>query len=45
METLVRHLATIRKDPDLKNKLFRMGDYSKIYQEDDLKDIKDILVL
>jgi len=40
METLVRHLATIRKDPDLKNKLFRMGDYSKIYQEDDLKDIK-----
>jgi hypothetical protein len=40
METLVRHLASIRKDPDLKNKLFRMGDYSKIYQEDDMKDVK-----
>ncbi len=41
LESLVKHLSTIRKDPEIKNKLFRMGDYSKIYQEDDLKDIKD----
>ncbi len=42
LESLVKNLSTIRKDPDLKTKLFRMGDYSKIYQEDDLKDLKDL---
>jgi hypothetical protein len=41
IDNLVGHLSTIRKDPDLKHKLFKMGDYSKIYQEDDVLHIKN----
>jgi hypothetical protein len=38
-ETLANHLSTIKKDPSLKNRLFKLGDYNKIYQEDDLMSI------
>ncbi len=34
IDTFVSHISSIRKDPDLKQKLFRMGDYAKIYQEE-----------
>ena len=40
IDILVGYLSTIRKDSDLKHKLFKMGDYTKIYQEDDIVDIK-----
>jgi hypothetical protein len=39
IETLYNHLSTIKKEPTLKNRLFKLGDYNKIYQEDDLMSI------
>jgi hypothetical protein len=36
IETLTNYLTTIKKDVDMKNRLFKLGDYNKIYQEDDL---------
>lgn len=37
VDLLVSHLSTIKKDQDIKNKIFKLGDYNKIYQEDDMK--------
>lgn len=34
IDKFVSSISSIRKDPDLKQKLFRMGDYAKIYQEE-----------
>ena len=39
IETLSNHLSTIKKDADIKNRLFKLGDYNKIYQEDDLMNV------
>jgi hypothetical protein len=41
IDTLVNHLSTIKKDPELKNRLFKLGDYNKIYQDDDLMIIEN----
>jgi hypothetical protein len=36
IDTLVNNMAVIKKDTDLKTKLFKLGDYYKVYQEDDM---------
>jgi hypothetical protein len=36
IDTLVNNMSVIKKDPELKTKLFKLGDYNKVYQEDDM---------
>ncbi len=39
IDTLTNHLSTIKKESEIKNRLFKLGDYNKIYQEDDLMNV------
>ncbi len=36
IDTLVNSMSVIKKDTELKTKLFKLGDYYKVYQEDDM---------
>ena len=37
VDLLVSHLSSVKKEQDFKNKIFKLGDYNKIYQEDDMQ--------
>jgi hypothetical protein len=42
IDSLINHLNVIKKDSEMKNKLFKLGDYNKIFQEDDLMLINSV---
>jgi hypothetical protein len=39
VSTLVQHLNVIKNNPHMKDKLYRLGDYSNLYQQEDIANI------